>query len=185
MVITTMELSRNKKNIIELTRIGLEEYRSCGKLPLKVALDNVRSLNNVGSVLRTCDAFLVDELLLCGITGTPPHPEIRKTALGAEESVAWSHHEDTAEVLGVLRRAGWKIAVLEQTHNSVPLNEFIPRKDEKYIIVAGNEIHGVEQRVVDMADVVLEIPQHGTKHSLNVSVSTAIAIWQFFTSLKF
>lgn len=177
-------MDRRKKNIIELTRIGVEDYRRRGKLPLKVALDNVRSLNNVGSVLRTSDAFLVDELLLCGITGTPPNPEIHKTALGAEESVAWSHHDDTIEVLSALQREGWKVCVLEQTYNSVALNEFVPSRGEKYIIVAGNEIHGVDQRVVDMADVVIEIPQHGTKHSLNVSVSTAIAIWHFFTAIQ-
>ncbi len=176
-------MDRRKKNIIELTRIGLEEYRRSDKLPLKVALDNVRSLNNVGSVLRTSDAFLVDELLLCGITGTPPNPEIHKTALGAEESVAWSYHPDTVEVLSAQQKEGWKVCVLEQTNNSVALNEFVPERDGKYIIVAGNEIHGVDQSVVDMADVVLEIPQHGTKHSLNVSVSTAIAIWHFYTSI--
>lgn len=179
-----MTMERRKKNIIELTRIGVEDYRRRGKLPLKVALDNVRSLNNVGSVLRTSDAFLVDELLLCGITGTPPNPEIHKTALGAEDSVAWSHHGDTVEVLRGLQRQGWKVCALEQTHNSVLLNEFVPQSDGRYIIVAGNEIHGVDQRVVDMADVVLEIPQYGTKHSLNVSVSTALAIWHFFTALR-
>lgn len=176
-------MERKKKNIIELTRIGAEEYRRCSKLPVKVALDNVRSLNNVGSVMRTSDAFLVDELLLCGITGTPPNPEIHKTALGAEESVEWTHHEDTAAILATLQREGWKVCVLEQTHNSVALNEFEPVAGERYVIVAGNEIHGVDQRVVDMADTVIEIPQHGTKHSLNVSVSCGIAIWHFYEKL--
>lgn len=177
-------MNRKKKNIIELTRIGVEDYRECGKLPLKVALDNIRSLNNVGSVMRTCDAFLVDELLLLGITGVPPHPEIHKTALGAEDSVKWSHHKEAAETLKHLQKEGWKICALEQTHNSLFLNEFSPSPEEKYIVVAGNEIHGVSQEIVDLADVVLEIPQHGTKHSLNVSVSAALAIWQFFTALR-
>lgn len=176
-------MDRRKKNIIELTRIGLDDYRSSEKLPLKVVLDNVRSLNNVGSVMRTSDAFLVDEVLLCGITGTPPNPEIHKTALGAEDSVRWSHHSDTVDILRQLQSEGWKVCALEQTHNSVHLNSFSAAKEEKYLIVAGNEIHGVDQRVVDLADIVLEIPQHGTKHSLNVSVSTAIAIWHFFTAL--
>lgn len=173
-----------KKNIIELTRITLDDYRTEGKLPVKMVLDNVRSLNNVGSVMRTCDAFLMDELLLCGITGTPPNPEIHKTALGAEDSVKWRHCEDTIVSLRELQSQGWKICALEQTHNSVPLNSFRPQQDGKYMIVAGNEIHGVDQSVVDAADVVLEIPQFGTKHSLNVAVSSAIAMWHFFTALK-
>lgn len=175
---------RTKKNIIELTRISLDDYRSRGKLPLKVALDNVRSLNNVGSVMRTSDAFLVDELLLCGITGTPPNPEIHKTALGAEDSVRWRYCPDTLQELSRLQAQGWRVCVLEQTHNSVPLDRFTPRSEERYIIVAGNEIHGVDQKVVDLADTVIEIPQYGTKHSLNVAVSGAIALWHFFTALR-
>lgn len=176
-------MNRQKKNIIELTRIGLSEYKESRKLPLKVALDSVRSLLNVGSVLRTADAFMVHELLLCGITGTPPNPEIHKTALGAEESVAWRSVSDATAELKKLQQEGWKICALEQTHNSVELNRFIPSPQEKYVIVAGNEIHGVDQAIVDLADVVLEIPQEGTKHSLNVAVSTGIAIWHFFSHL--
>ena len=176
-------LEHKKKNIIELTRTSLEEYRAAGKLPLIVALDNVRSLNNVGSLLRTCDAFMVRSLLLCGITGTPPQPEIHKTALGAEESVDWRHCDDTLAALRSLQADGWQICVLEQTHNSLPLNRFTPDPNGKYVIVAGNEIHGVDQAVVDAADFVLEIPQHGTKHSLHVSVSSGIAIWHFYNAL--
>lgn len=179
-----METGRIKKNILELTRIGLEDYRHRDKIPVKVALDNVRSLNNVGSLLRTCDAFLIDELLLCGITGTPPNPEIHKTALGAEDSVAWRHCPDTLAEMLRLKKEGWSICALEQTHNSVPLPEFTPEPGGKYVVVAGNEVHGVAQEVVDAADTVLEIPQYGTKHSLNVSVSAAIAIWHFFTRLR-
>lgn len=179
-----MESERRKKNILELTRIGLDDYRRSGKIAVKVALDNVRSLNNVGSLLRTSDAFLIDELLLCGITGTPPNPEIHKTALGAEDSVAWRHCPDTLEEMQRLKADGWRICVLEQTHNSVSLPEFEPEKSGKYVIVAGNEVHGVAQEVVDMADVVIEIPQYGTKHSLNVAVSSAIAIWHFFLHLR-
>lgn len=179
-----MEADRIKKNILELTRIGVEEYHHRDKIAVKVALDNVRSLNNVGSLLRTCDAFLIDELLLCGITGTPPNPEIHKTALGAEDSVAWRHCPDTLAEMQRLKREGWKICALEQTHNSVSLPDFKPESDGKYVIVAGNEVHGVAQEVVDASDTVLEIPQYGTKHSLNVSVSAAIAIWHFFTHLR-
>lgn len=176
-------MERKKKNIIELTRISAGDYRRAAKLPLKVALDNVRSLNNVGSLLRTCDAFLVDELLLCGITGTPPHPEIHKTALGAEESVAWRHCPESLPALLALQAQGWKICALEQTHNSLPLPEFLPAPGDKFVLVAGNELQGVDQKVVDAADFVLEIPQHGAKHSLNVAVSCGIAIWHFYSHL--
>lgn len=175
---------RTKKNIIELTRIGIDDYHHRGKIPVRMVLDNVRSLNNVGSVLRTCDAFLIDRLLLCGITGTPPNPEIHKTALGAEDSVKWSYHADTLDAVRELQKQGWKVCALEQTHNSVSLNDFTPCCNERYAIVAGNEIHGVDQGVIDAADVVLEIPQQGTKHSLNVSVSTALALWEFFKAMR-
>lgn len=177
-------MERKKKNIIELTRMDAESARKGKHLPLRVMLDSVRSLNNVGSVLRTSDAFMVDEVILCGITGTPPNPEIHKTALGAEDSVNWRHSEDTLSALRQLQAQGWKICVLEQTHNSVPLDRFRVEPEEKYVIVAGNEVHGVEQSVVDAADYVIEIPQCGAKHSLNVSVSTGIALWHFFSAMK-
>ena len=168
---------RKKKNIIELTRCSADEYRSLEKKPLIVVADNVRSMHNIGSIFRTADAFLVREILLGGISGMPPHPEITKTALGAEESVRWRHLDNTVAEIKRLQEEGWKICVLEQVHNSVPLEDFRMKEDEKLVLVVGNEVYGVDQNIVDMADVVLEIPQYGVKHSLNVSVSAGIAMY--------
>lgn len=167
-----------KKNILELTNCSVSEYRKMEKLPVAVLLDNVRSMYNVGSVLRTCDAFMISEVVLCGITGCPPHPEITKTALGADESVEWHHEKDALEAVEKFQREGWTVCVLEQAHGSIPLQSFDASADKKYLLVAGNEVEGVDQRIVDLADVILEIPQHGVKHSLNVSVSVGIALWQ-------
>jgi len=175
--------SHLKKNIVELTRTTLSEYRSAGKLPYKVLLDSVRSLHNVGAVMRTGDAFMIDEVILGGISGVPPHPELHKTALGAEDSVRWRHVDDSCAEVLELKNDGWKICVLEQVHGSVPLQDFHVNVNGKYVIVAGNEVEGVDQRIVDMADHILEIPQYGTKHSLNVSVSAGIALWHFFKEL--
>lgn len=172
-------MDRAKKNIFELTNCSLRQYKEREKLPLCVLLDNVRSMYNVGAIFRTADAFLIREVILAGISGCPPHPEISKTALGAEESVEWRHVEDSFAEVMRLHEEGWKICVLEQTHNSVPLQEFSPTDDNKYLLVVGNEVNGVDQRIVDIADIVLEIPQAGVKHSLNVSVSAGIALWQF------
>lgn len=169
---------RKKKNILELTRCSAEEYRVVEKQPLIVITDNVRSMHNIGSIFRTADAFLIKEIVLGGISGTPPHPEITKTALGAEDSVSWRHVEDTYKEVEILKKDGWKISVLEQAHNSVPLNEFNRKKDEKLVLVVGNEVSGVDQKIVDIADYILEIPQYGVKHSLNVSVSAGIALFQ-------
>ena len=169
---------RKKKNILELTRCSAEEYRVVEKQPLIVITDNVRSMHNIGSIFRTADAFLIKEIVLGGISGTPPHPEITKTALGAEDSVSWRHVEDTYKEVEFLKKEGWKISVLEQAHNSVPLNEFNRKKDEKLVLVVGNEVSGVDQKIVDIADYILEIPQYGVKHSLNVSVSAGIALFQ-------
>lgn len=174
---------RQKKDIFELTRITCSDYRRLAKLPVVVLADNIRSLQNVGSLMRTCDAFLIEGIILGGITGTPPHPEITKTALGAEDSVAWRHVADSLAEAESLQRQGWKIYALEQTHGSIPLQQFVPRRGERYVIVAGNEVEGVDQRIVDLADGCLEIPQAGTKHSLNVAVSGAIALWHFYSSL--
>ncbi|MDE6297886.1 MAG: TrmH family RNA methyltransferase, partial [Muribaculaceae bacterium] len=158
-----------KKNIIELTRIDISGYRQKEKLPVKVMCDNVRSMYNIGAVFRTSDAFLIDEVILAGISGCPPHPEISKTALGAEESVKWRYMEDAfAEVLR-LQREGWKIVVLEQVHGSVPLQDYHREENEKIVLVLGNEVEGVDERIVEAADLCVEIPQFGTKHSLNVS----------------
>ncbi|MBD5204173.1 MAG: RNA methyltransferase [Bacteroidales bacterium] len=166
-----------KKNIVELTRCTVEEYTSMKKLPLMLLADNVRSMHNVGSLLRTSDAFLVEEVVLAGITGCPPHPEISKSALGAEESVAWRYVRDAYAEVVRLKQEGWRICVLEQVHGSILLEDFRATSGEKYLLVAGNEVSGVDQRIVDIADVVLEIPQWGTKHSLNVSVSGGIALY--------
>lgn len=172
-----------KKTIRDLNRDTIEQYRRRQKLPLVVVLDNIRSLNNIGSVFRTSDAFLVDSIMLCGITAAPPSPEIHKTALGAEMSVRWEYFPDTMECVRELHRRGFKVCVLEQVKESVRLNDFRPFAGEKYAIVAGHEVHGVDPDVVNAADVCLEIPQFGTKHSLNVSVSTGIALWHFFSAL--
>lgn len=170
-----------KKNILELTRCGLEQYRAMEKLPLLLMADNVRSMHNVGAFFRTADAFRLEGLVLAGITPTPPHPLISKTALGAEESVAWRHVDDAAAEVARLAAEGWTVCVLEQAHRSVPLDEWRPAKGERYLLVVGNEVEGVNQRIVDMARVVLEIPQEGVKHSLNVSVSAGIAMWHFYS----
>lgn len=169
---------REKKNIVELTRWSVEEYAGVEKLPIKVVLDNVRSLHNVGSLFRTSDAFGVEEMVLCGITGRPPHPELTKTALGAERSVPWRHAADAAAECRHLRQEGWLIAVLEQAHGSVPLESYRRPAGERVALVVGNEVEGVSQEIVSMADIVLEISQRGVKHSLNVSVSGGLAIWQ-------
>ena len=171
-------MDREKKNILELTNCSVSQYRQMEKLPVAVLLDNVRSMYNVGSVFRTSDAFLISEVILCGITGRPPHPEISKTALGAEESVKWRYRETALEAVEEMKKEGWLVCVLEQAHGSVPLQNFIPASDLKYLLVAGNEVEGVSQDIVDLADIILEIPQHGVKHSLNVSVSVGIALWK-------
>ena len=176
-------MDRRKKNILELTRCTLAQYKECDKLPVSVLLDNVRSMYNVGSVFRTADAFLIEELILTGITGLPPHPEIKKTALGAEESVRWRYEEDALEAVIKMKEEGWKICVLEQAHNSISLSDFRIEEEKKYLLVAGNEVTGVNQQIVDIADIVIEIPQHGVKHSLNVAVSTGITLWQMVGSL--
>lgn len=176
--------THRKKTIIELTRCSTPEYRELPKLPVAVMADNIRSMHNIGSLFRTADAFMISEIILGGISGCPPHPEIAKTALGAEESVAWRHVGSTLDEALRMQAAGWRICVLEQTLDSVPLQKFTPLPGEKYLLVAGNEVHGVSQEIADIADVVLEIPQRGIKHSLNVSVSAGIALWHFFSHLS-
>ena len=172
-----------KLKVTELGRLTPEEYRASEKLPVVVVLDEVRSLNNVGSVFRTADAFRLEGVWLCGITATPPHAEIHKTALGAEETVEWTYCKDTLEAVEALRREGYVICALEQAEGSVSLAEFRPERDRKYAIVVGHEVKGVSQRVVDRSDVCIEIPQRGTKHSLNVSVAAGIVLWEFFRGL--
>lgn len=173
-----------KKTILEMGRDTVEEFRRKEKIGLTVVLDNIRSLNNIGSIFRTSDAFRVERLLLCGITATPPSPEIHKTALGAEDSVAWEYCADTLEAVRRLRMEGYTVCALELAQGSVPLNEFAVERGKRYAIVVGHEVEGVQQSVVDACDCCLEIPQEGTKHSLNVAVSTALAIWHFYLRLR-
>lgn len=172
-----------KKRIWELGRDSAEAYREKRKLPIVLVVDNVRSLNNIGAMFRTADAFLIEQIVLCGISSPPPSPEIHKTALGAEESVAWSYYPETLDAINHLRTDGYKICCLEQVKGSVELNKFQVSDSDKYAVIVGNEIDGVRQEVVDASDVAIEIPQYGTKHSLNVSVSAALSIWHFFTHL--
>lgn len=172
-----------KLKVTELGRLTPEEYRASEKLPVVVVLDEVRSLNNVGSVFRTADAFRLEGVWLCGITATPPHAEIHKTALGAEETVEWRYEKDTLEAVEELRREGYVICALEQAEGSLSLDRFRPERGRKYAVVIGHEVKGVSQRVVDCSDVCIEIPQRGTKHSLNVSVAAGIVLWEFFKGL--
>ncbi len=173
-----------KLKITELNRLTQEDFKEVEKTPLVVVLDNVRSLHNVGSVFRTADAFLVEKICLCGITACPPHAEIHKTALGAENTVEWVYYEDTCEALKNLKIEGYQLLAIEQAEGSVLLNDFVLNKHEKYAIVLGNEVKGVLQEAIDICDNCIEIPQFGTKHSLNVSVTSGIVIWDFFRKLS-
>ena len=168
----------------ELNRLDIEQFKKAEKTPLIVILDNVRSLNNIGSVFRTCDAFLIEKIYLCGITATPPNKEIHKTALGATDSVAWEYVENTLSAVEKLKEQGVYIISIEQAENSTMLNDFRSNGKQKYAIIFGNEVKGVEQEVVSASDEVIEIPQYGTKHSLNISVSAGIAIWELAMKLR-
>ncbi len=172
-----------KLAIEELNRISVEEFKTVGKIPVCVILDNVRSLNNIGSIFRTCDAFRIEKLYLCGITACPPHKDIHKTALGATESVNWEYFEDTLKIVRKLKSEGYFIFSAEQTEGSTSLQNINLQSEQKYAIVFGHEVHGVEQNVIDLSDVCIEIPQSGTKHSLNVSVSVGIVLWEVFSQL--
>ena len=168
----------------ELNRIDVETFKETEKTPLVIVLDNIRSLNNIGSVFRTSDAFLVDEILLCGITATPPHREIHKTALGAEDSVKWQYFEDTMDALTYLKDKDFETYAIEQADEATMLDELVLDKTKKYAVVLGNEVKGVQQKVVDACDSCIEIPQFGTKHSLNVSITGGVVIWDFYLKLK-
>ncbi len=163
----------------ELNRLSVEEFKNKKKLPISIILDNVRSLNNIGSVFRTSDAFMIEKIYLCGICATPPNKDIQKTALGATESVDWEYYEDTLDIISYLKKNNYEIISIEQAENSVMLNNFDVKKDKSYALIFGNEVKGVQQEVVSNSDTIIEIPQFGTKHSLNISVSTGLVIWDF------
>ena len=167
----------------ELNRLTVEEYQKAKKIPLVVVLDNIRSCNNIGSVFRTSDALLIEKIYLCGITATPPNKEIHKTALDAEKSVPWKYFEKTEDAVNELKKEGFKVFAIEQVENSVPLPDFKPEPNEKLAVIFGNEVKGVLQKVVDISDGSIEIPQYGTKHSFNISVSAGIILWDIFQKL--
>ena len=173
-------MSRKLENS-ELDRLDVPSFKEAKKSPIIIILDNVRSLNNIGSVFRTADAFLVQKIYLCGITATPPHKDIRKTALGATESVDWEYRKDTLELIDELKQSGVKIISVEQAENAVMLNNYEVKDEETVALIFGNEVKGVSQEVVTASDVILEIPQFGTKHSLNISVSTGVVVWDIWS----
>ena len=176
--------SMKKLKITELNRISIEEFKVAEKLPLIVVLDDIRSLHNIGSVFRTSDAFRIECIYLCGITAVPPHPEIHKTALGAEFTVDWKYFESTVDAVDNLKKRGYIVLAIEQVEGSTMLDELDLDPYKKYAIIMGNEVKGVKQEVVDHCAGCVEIPQYGTKHSLNVSVTTGIVIWDFFKKLS-
>ena len=177
-------MEHRKLKITELNRISVEEFKKADKLPLTVVLDNVRSLHNIGSVFRTSDAFRVECIYLCGITATPPHPEMHKTALGAEFTVDWKYVDNAVEAVDNLRREGYVVYSVEQAEHSVMLEDIQLEQGKRYAVVLGNEVKGVQQEVIDHSDGCIEIPQYGTKHSLNVSVTAGIVIWDLFKQLS-
>ena len=168
----------------ELDRLSIEAFKAAKKTPIIIILDNIRSLNNIGSVFRTSDAFLVEKIYLCGITATPPHKDIHKTALGSTETVDWEYVEKTLELVEKLKAENVKICSIEQAENATMLNDFAIETNTKYAFVFGNEVKGVAQDVVSASDVVIEIPQFGTKHSLNISVSCGVVVWDLFSKLS-
>ena len=168
-----------------LNRLDISEFKAVKKSPFVVVLDNIRSLNNVGSVFRSSDAFLVESIYLCGITAQPPHKDIHKTALGATDSVDWVYFENTNLAIAKLKKEGYKIVSVEQAENSVMLQDFEVSDKQKYALVLGHEVKGVAQEIIDQSDFVLEIPQFGTKHSFNISVTTGIVLWELFKKYKY
>lgn len=176
-------MENKKLKLDELNRPLLEDFAQMPKKPICLVLDNVRSAQNIGSMFRTADAFSLEHIHLTGISATPPNKEILKTALGSTESVEWTHSEDSLSCIQALKQQGYKILSIEQTQNSNMLNAFIPEPNQKYALVMGNEVEGVNQAIIDLSDAVIEIPQFGTKHSLNVSVSAGIVLWDVFSKL--
>lgn len=179
------KLKMRKLKNSELDRLNVDQFKSAEKTPIIIILDNIRSLNNIGSVFRTSDAFLIKKIYLCGITATPPHNDIRKTALGSTETVAWEYIEHTLDIVNKLKAKNVKVISVEQAEKALQLHNFIPQPQTTYALVFGNEVKGVAQDVVDVSDVVIEIPQFGTKHSLNISVSCGVVVWDVFNKLNY
>lgn len=168
----------------ELDRISVEEFKKSKKIPITILLENIRSAHNIGSVFRTADSFLINEIILCGISAQPPNKDIRKTALGSSESVEWKYEKNIEAAIQKLKDEGNKIISIEQTTNSISLENFKPSNNSKYAIIFGNEVNGIEQRTIDLSDMAIEIPQYGTKHSLNISVAAGIIIWNIFSKIN-
>jgi 23S rRNA (guanosine2251-2'-O)-methyltransferase len=173
-----------KLKLDELNRVNIADFKIQEKLPVVVVLDNVRSMHNVGSVFRTADGFAIEKVVLCGITAQPPHREIEKSALGATLAVDWIYHEDTISAVDSLRKEGYQIIAIEQAKNSTMLNAFQPKSNQRYALIFGNEVNGVDEQVMQMIDNCIEIPQFGTKHSFNIVISAGIVLWDFFAKLK-
>ncbi len=173
----------DKLSMQELNRISVEDFKESKKTNVTILLDNVRSAHNVGSVFRTSDAFRIEKILLCGITATPPNAEIHKTAIGAEQSVDYQYYKDSMEAIDIYKKMGYKVVAVEQAKQSIKITELKLDKNQKYLLVLGNEVKGVDQKIMDVCDFCIEIEQYGTKHSLNVSVCGGIVIWEFFKQL--
>ena len=171
-----------KRSMEELNRLSIQEFKGADKLPVTIVLDNVRSMHNVGSIFRTADAFLIEKIMLCGITARPPHREITKTALGATESLEWHYYDTTLEVITNLKTQGYRIFAIEQVKDSLMLDKISFEKDQKIALVFGNEVFGVEDEVLKNCDGSIEIPQFGTKHSFNITISVGIVLWHYFTN---
>jgi 23S rRNA (guanosine2251-2'-O)-methyltransferase len=176
-------MSYQKLKLSELNRLDIDTYKATEKADIIFVLDNIRSAQNIGSIFRTSDAFNLEKIVLTGISATPPNKEILKTALGSTESVAWEHHADAVQAVQELKQQGYQIISVEQTQNSTLLHQFIPNKDGKFVLVMGNEVEGVNQEIINLSDTILEIPQFGTKHSLNVAVSAGIVLWDVYFKL--
>jgi tRNA G18 (ribose-2'-O)-methylase SpoU len=168
----------------QLDRISIEEFKKSKKIAITILLENIRSAHNIGSIFRTADSFLINEIILCGISAQPPNKDIRKTALGSSESVEWRYEKNIDKAIEKLKNEGNKIISIEQTTNSISLENFKPQKNDKYAIIFGNEVNGIEQRTINLSDMAIEIPQFGTKHSLNISVAAGIIIWDLFSKIN-
>jgi tRNA G18 (ribose-2'-O)-methylase SpoU len=173
-----------KLKTTEMNRLTIDEFKTAPKIPVVIVLDNIRSQNNIGSIFRTADAFRLEAIYLCGITATPPHREINKTALGSTDSVSWKHFPETSVALESLHNKGYILQGVEQTNTSIPFHLFQPQKEKKYALIFGNEVKGLDEALIPLLDGCIEIPQYGTKHSLNISVAAGIVIWDFFLNLK-